>query len=241
MFTRRPFQVKHIKFKAPPSQSSNPHVLKTAGDDPRRKTLEEDGHRIWGLVLYRSTYKSDADWAEFMHRLQLNTQKFMEISHPPDLINSFRLTVMQDQAAFDGATTSAIREHFKRWTETAVEEEQGAGARPRHAQRYQYCLQVDEDALETVVRQTPGPEYPRHLNEAGYVKIINRDWEPYDPVEYQDGEFIGEDPEEPIDGCTLHDVGWMKVSYLTIISLFDYLRGLHGWDEYRRPPALWLR
>ncbi|KAL2808973.1 hypothetical protein BJX63DRAFT_407186 [Aspergillus granulosus] len=190
MLTRRSFRVKHIQFKAPPSQSSNPLGLRAADNDPRRKILEEDGHRIWGLVLYRSTYKSTADWAEFMRRLQFRTQEFIEIGHPPDLINSFRLTVMEDQAAFDGATTSIIREHFKQWTETAVEEEQGVGVRPRDAQRYQYCLQVDEDALETVVRQTPGLEYSRYLNEAGYVRLINKDWEPYDPVEYEDGKSL---------------------------------------------------
>jgi hypothetical protein len=31
--------------------------------------LREDGHRIWGFVIYRTTYDSDVDWAELLRRL----------------------------------------------------------------------------------------------------------------------------------------------------------------------------
>ncbi|CEL09803.1 hypothetical protein ASPCAL12932 [Aspergillus calidoustus] len=157
MLIKRSLRVSHIPFKG------NPHVTKER--ETTIRALQQDGHRIWGPVLYRSTYKSDTDWAEFLHRLQFRTQRFIDISHTPGLVEGFRFTVLEDEVAFQGATISMIREHFTKWTETAVEEEQGPGARPRHAQRYRYCLQVDEEALESVVRKSPGTDKPYEQNQ----------------------------------------------------------------------------
>jgi hypothetical protein len=78
----------------------------------------------------------------------------------------------------------------------------------------------------------------------GYVNLISKEWEPYDPVEYEDeNEIVEEPPEEPIEGCTLHDVGWMKVLYdRVMVSKYNYLRNGMAWEyEYRRPPQLSLR
>jgi len=30
------------------------------------------GYNIWGYVIYRTTYKSDAHWEEFLRRLRSN-------------------------------------------------------------------------------------------------------------------------------------------------------------------------
>jgi hypothetical protein len=100
---------------------------------------------------------------------------------------------------------------------------------------------VDEEALDSVVHKSRAPwgEIPGNI--VGYVKFINKEWEPYDPVEYEDEyERLAEDPEEPIEGCTLHDVGWMKVRYdMVMVSQYNYLRDSLAWEyEYRRPPQL---
>ena len=34
------------------------------------RQLQEDGHKIWGWVIYRCTYANDEEWAEFMARLR---------------------------------------------------------------------------------------------------------------------------------------------------------------------------
>jgi hypothetical protein len=232
MQARRLLHVKHFHFKG------NPHV--SQGGEHARLALQQDGHRIWGPVLYRSSYKSDTDWAEFMRRLQFRTQRFLEISHPPDLVDAFRLTVLEDQSAFEGAPTSAIRSHFKHWSEAAVEDEQGPGTHQQGAQRYRYCVQVDEEALDTVVRKAPGPEDPYALNTVGYARLISKDWKLYDPAMYLSGVKYLEDMAAPIEGCTLHNVGWMSVPYDNLVKVFRHLRGLHDWDyQYRRPPVLW--
>ncbi|KAF7171146.1 hypothetical protein CNMCM5623_003575 [Aspergillus felis] len=209
-----------------------------------REALQQDGHRIWGLVVYRCTYKSDADWDEFIRRLRWCARRSLEFYQGLDLMDSLGLTVLEDRSRFDGATTSIIRDHFRQWAETAVEAEQGAGARARDSQRYRYCIQVDEEALESVVHRAPAPWGEIRVNNVGYINLISKEWEPYDPVEYEDQEEVVEEPpEEPIEGCTLHDVGWMKVLYdRVMVSKYNYLRNGMAWEyEYRRPPQLSLR
>ncbi|KAJ0413597.1 hypothetical protein BJY00DRAFT_57786 [Aspergillus carlsbadensis] len=231
MLGRRSLHVKHIHFRG------SPHVTKVGGRT--RRALQQDGHRVWGVVLYRSTYKSDADWAEFLRRLLFRTQRFIEISHPPDLVNQFRLTVLEDESAFDGATTSAIRAHFKQWTETAVEDEQGASAHPKEAQRYRYCVQVDEKALDSVVRKAPVTQDTYAINTVGYVRLIRKDWKPDDVVMCMDGVVkasLEDFAEAPIEGCTRYDVGWMKVPYDNLINVFRHLRPPQSWDDYYHRP-----
>ena len=47
-------------------------------------------------------------------------------------------------------------------------------------------------------------------------------------------------PEEPIEGCTEHDVGWIMADfYLVMVSMYYYLRYLNAWiTDYRRPPIV---
>ncbi|KAL3456231.1 hypothetical protein BJX64DRAFT_271062 [Aspergillus heterothallicus] len=235
MIHRRLYSLKHIQFKPLKHAPSPSHTWGAA----QRHALEKDGHSIWGLVVYRSTYNNDRDWDEFLYRLEHRTHEMLDRRYPAHLVSRFRLSVLEDKAAFDRAMTAGIRSHFQAWTESAVEEEQGAGAQPRNAQRYRFCLQVDEAALQSVL-QGPGPGRTRAYDFAGFVRLINKEWEPYDPIVYRCGKYVAEEPQEPLEGCRLQDVGWMKVSYINIVPLFQYLRWLHVWDlEYRRPPAVW--
>jgi hypothetical protein len=64
-------------------------------------------------------------------------------------MDSLELTVFDIPSIFDDASTSAIREHFKQWAATALQHEQGTG--PGLSQRYRYCIQVDDEALESVI------------------------------------------------------------------------------------------
>ena len=64
-------------------------------------------------------------------------------------MESLSLTVIEDRSILDDASTSFVREHFKQWAATAPQKEQGTS--PGLSQRYRYCVQVDADALESVV------------------------------------------------------------------------------------------
>ncbi|KAF7163908.1 hypothetical protein CNMCM6106_000680 [Aspergillus hiratsukae] len=151
-----------------------------------------------------------------------------------DMLERLTLTVFDDQSTFDGATTSFVREHFKKWAATAPQEEQGTG--PGNAQRYRYCIQVTDESLDSIIQKAPPPE-EEIINREGFVNIIDASWEPYS--QWDGGERI-EDDEEPLEGCTLLDVGWMRVRYDGVMTgSYYYLRNQGAWDhEYRRPPEI---
>lgn len=197
-------------------------------------SLQEDDHRAWGFVIYRSTYQDQAAWDEFMRRLLANTTEYLEEEEGLDLLDNLALTVFDDPSKFNNASTSVVRDHFKQWAATMEEEEQGLVSRPKHlriprSQRYRYCIQVTQEALESV--------FADDSVKMGFMHIILANWEEYSP--YEDGERF-EEEEEAIEGCTLEDVGWIKVPFRTLMtSVWNYLRPQWAWEvEYRRPPEL---
>lgn len=79
-------------------------------------------------------------------------------------------------------------------------------------QRYSYCLQITQDTLDSVLAG----------EDRGFIRLIRRNWEEYDP--YYDREMI-KDEEQAIEGCTLEDVGWMKVPFdCVMVAPWYYLR-----------------
>ncbi|RHZ68357.1 hypothetical protein CDV55_107524 [Aspergillus turcosus] len=157
----------------------------------------------------------------------------LELHQGLNPMDSLGLTVLENKSLFNGATTSTIRHHFRQWPATTVEAEQGVDYQ-RDSQRYRYCIQVDEEALDSVVRKPTAPWEIGGKN-VGYVNFIDKEWEPYEPV-YHEDEFnrLVDDPEELIEGCMLHNVGWMKVHYDSVmVSKYNYMHNDLAWDwEY---------
>lgn len=174
--------------------------------------LKEDGHRIWGFVIYRCDYESDDDWKEFMARLQYRIKDELEYYNGLELLDSLAITVFDDKSLFDDASTTTVREHFDNWSATAPEKEQGTGE--GNAQRYRYCIQVDAASLESVVKDAPAPPATDTTCD-GFVNLIWRYWEPHSP-DPRDA------PQSPIEGCTEDDVGWMMVAYCTKMSWWGW-------------------
>jgi hypothetical protein len=86
--------------------------------------LEENGHRVWGFVIYRCTYGDDAAWEECLERLNASMRDDMQFYNGLDLLEegSYRRTVITG-ARFDGVKTQYVREHFKEWRKQAILEE----------------------------------------------------------------------------------------------------------------------
>ena len=99
------------------------------------------------------------------------------------------------------------------------------------SQRYRYCVQVDAEALEAVIHAA-APTEPDASSD-GFVNLVWKDWEPARPDPR-------EEVLEPIEGCTAHDVGWMRVAYQDVmVDMYYYLRDYNDWyREYRRPPEV---
>lgn len=177
--------------------------------------MQADSHRTWGYVIYRTTYSSDDDWAEFLRRLHFKMERTFDRCNGRDILNAFTLTVFSDPSLFDGDETPSIRAHFRQWTENAFRAEQqqqpqdtsisGGGEQVHmgHSPRYQFCVQVDEAALHSVVHDAPAPP-TRDATKRGWVKLINKSRIPIeeDPIARQDPNV-----HEPIEGVTERDVG----------------------------------
>lgn len=89
--------------------------------------LLEDGHRLWGLAIYRCTYGDDAAWETCLERLNASIRESMFFYKGLDLLEEgrFRLTIFDDASRFDGAGIQLVRQHFKEWRKHAMREEQG--------------------------------------------------------------------------------------------------------------------
>jgi hypothetical protein len=96
--------------------------------DRIQEQLLADGHRVWGLVVYRCTYGDAAAWEMCLWRLHISFRRNMRFYHGLDLFaeDCFKRTVFDNAAIFDGVSTQATRQHFKNWRRHALYEEQGS-------------------------------------------------------------------------------------------------------------------
>jgi hypothetical protein len=154
-----------------------------------------------------------------------------------DMLGDFVTTVFEDKSLFDGATTDLVRDHFKEWAKSAPQQEQGRNDILVNHVRYTYCIQVNDEALESIVRKPDPPD--RYDTTWGFVNVIDAKWEPYDRFdgEGETREAL-EDEEEPIEGCTNLNVGWMRVRYDRAVRL-TYTDLRDRWEDwYCRPPEI---
>lgn len=233
--------------------------------DRVQKDLFEDGHRLWGFVIYRCTYDDDAAWTTCLERLYASIWKSMHFYEGLELLEEerFNLTVFEDANQFDGASAQIVRQHFKGWRKHTVGEEQGTPeeieARGGNldypycnmAVRYRFFVQIDEAALRSIV--LCGGD--GHAGDA-WVNLVEADWDPHaaevlreeyrikhvdmglDLVDLDDSDEYSF-PE--IDGCTEENIGWMKVHYMAVIPrYYTLLRDVNGLGDYfyERPPAI---
>ncbi|KAJ5123981.1 uncharacterized protein N7515_007806 [Penicillium bovifimosum] len=212
--------------------------------DVIEKNMLDDGFRTWGLVIYRCTYKSDSDWKEFMRRFLYHVRDTLEYYDGLDMLDSFVPTVMDDKTRFDGVTPSIVRDYFNQWARTTCETEQGVPfdrAQWANTARYKFCIMVDEEALQSVLDISP--EDVVRYNDTGFVVLVNGRWEPRFLGEEELGGYTSPPQEnnfEPVQGCTLEDVGWMKVRYdRAQIVASAFMRNCLDWElQYRRPPEI---
>ncbi|KIM94592.1 hypothetical protein OIDMADRAFT_21352, partial [Oidiodendron maius Zn] len=94
-----------------------------------------------------------------------------------DILEKFALTVLEDQSAFDRASTDTIRRHFQQWSLTAypAEQQHQDGACIGRSPRYHYAIQVDLEALNSVVHDAPAPP-ANDTTMKGWVKLIDKSW-----------------------------------------------------------------
>lgn len=187
------------------------------------RQLAEDSHQIWGWVIYRCTYDSPSDWTEFINRLNFYIHSTLTFDNGLDMLESLDYHVFDDCEKFDGAHPADVRGHFREWVVTAPQrEQQGPDASARRSQRYNYCLHVDREALESVLA---GPAPPGDELGDGFVNLVC--------LETRGGmrpEYNGDEREQ----C------WMRIEYHGLmLGWYSQFRQPGSWfTEYRPPPQV---
>ncbi|KAG9512608.1 hypothetical protein KCV07_g9344, partial [Aureobasidium melanogenum] len=127
------------------------------------------------------------------------------------MLDSLDCHVFEDQA-FEGASPATIREHFRQWAETAPEREQD-GVPALQSQRYNFCIHVDEEAVQSIVSSPPPHE---DIQRNGYVNlVILKTWGGI-RAEYQTDNA-------EVDRC------WMRIDYSFIPVWYDLFRRQGAW------------
>ncbi|CAI7577160.1 unnamed protein product [Penicillium manginii] len=174
--------------------------------------LKKDEFKKWGFVIYRCTYQNNSDWEKFMARFLKEVTNHLESYSGLDLLDTYTPTVLEDPS-FEGATAATLPNG-----------------------RYRFFIAVDQEAMESVLNVPEDSD----IDETGFVRMIYGEWEP----EVLDEEDIANghetEAEEPIEGCTLHDVGWMKMSWRwVVLPGFHKMRSWDDWETYyARPPEI---
>ncbi|OQE25591.1 hypothetical protein PENSTE_c006G03844 [Penicillium steckii] len=226
----------------PEQPSKRDPTMETSSNkaDILERLLQADGFKTWGFVIYRCAYSSDLDWQKFLDLFLGHTKRKLEYYSGLDLLNDFTPTIFED-SSFEDATVYELREHFKTWAVDAVQREQHITASraskfcPRTG-RYRFFLMVDQEALESVLN---APDR-RSLRRA-FVRLVNAEWEPK-TLHEEELEALGGplDEFDALKGCTLEDVGWMKVPFQEVgLNGFVAMLDANSWDLfYSRPPKV---
>jgi len=213
--------------------------------------LKQEGHDFGGWVVYRCTYNSDSEWAEFKDKLQSESRRALDNYAATDkMLEQHVLTYVGDREKLDNTTKSDVRRVFNEWVhsaEAAAEQPNAKVIPPKtDMPRYGFCIHVDETSLRSVLDDSNW-----HLN------LVNRHWvpeeeeeddggDPYDDFDYE-GELTEEQLEDmrlaaifpEIEGCTEEDVGWCKLNSGILVGLYvDFWDPNKWYLFYTRPPQL---
>lgn len=179
-----------------------------------------------------------------MARIYDPVKRYLKYDNGLDMLDSFAPTVIQDRAAFEGATTAIIREHFVNTWVPSVFPVENPGLDMdilpnAEAGRYRFFIMMDEESLRSVL---DAPE--NRINQTGFVRLVQADWgsirSRVDNEEDDDGIVYTPEECEPLEGCTKEDVGWMNVLY-DHVEAMGYLNVRMHWDwedHYSRPPEI---
>ncbi len=137
------------------------------------EALQRDNIGKWGWVIYRTSYKDDAAWDRFQRYVNEWSRVALKKDNASPLVSGAVEWTFVSDPALDGARREELRVRFYRWRKTAIWTENPRMRSPKTSlnipQRYMYFVQVDEDALDSVMRAgTPDQD-------AGAVHFVHCD------------------------------------------------------------------
>lgn len=79
MMSHHTFLERMRNFVAEDPSSRNPRISTYSSHADRIEAdYQAEGHKTWGYFIYRTTYKNEVAWTEFMQRLRFWTADSME-------------------------------------------------------------------------------------------------------------------------------------------------------------------
>lgn len=128
-----------------------------------RESIQKDKHKKWGYLFYRCDYSDDDAWNRFLSVIRYGLERHLRTYKAEDLLDTWELTVKEDSETLEGATVDQVRDFFSIWV-------QSDEANQFQSPGYEYCVHVDADAIDSVVRRAPqSPK--RDFNNIGYATL----------------------------------------------------------------------
>jgi hypothetical protein len=202
-------------------------------------TLKSLGHSKWGWVIYRCTYNDDEAWDRFKQLIDQYSREAIAKSDTPEVAESLEWTFVEDRHSLDGVSRDQLRARFKAWKAKAFAVEQPRVKDQLNPDfgipRYTYFIQVDEEALRSVIDEVSEPNPTPWYDCEGHVNLVYADWKPMSEWRSECGVETGaeddDEEHEPIDGCCEEDVGWMKITAQMVdVEFYEAMGG---------PPDIW--
>ncbi|CAK7219698.1 hypothetical protein SBRCBS47491_003935 [Sporothrix bragantina] len=216
------------------------HYVAPGDEDTRYEDSIED------LLLYRVWYDDNEAWTAFLRVLahaNYDTPDSegdsdgdgVDFDDPSDL----PYTIMDDRAAYAGASKDGIRTVFRAWVDARSPARDGAGVavlsgpraafRLKNTPQYRFCLYVDRDVMLAGLRTRP-TRAKTAPDESEREDMASGD---YTYEEWLDIVTDGDDGYPPVEGRESLDVGWC--------FLYEALQAnTEEWDRYyKRPPLVY--
>lgn len=227
----------------------------SAGDDELGFTMlriQQTSFQTWGFVVYRTAYGDDAAWARYLANMKREAEAELEVVSSDYMLGPrLAWTVVEDERALRGATRADVRRRFAEWVAARSTARDGPGAdhpdAARLIARFQVCLIVDEECLESLnrtgVRGEPRVVAVRAPRASGGDGDDEGGMTEEDREELEEGGFLdpesgqarlGHAHEEAPEG----DSDWIFVAANDIVSFYETLSRGDDWDYeiYRQAP-----
>ncbi|KAM7212854.1 hypothetical protein V8F06_011752 [Rhypophila decipiens] len=138
------------------SGQTHPTLAETLSDQLTKYRL-----RQWGFVLIRTTYSSEANWAEFLAIINDSIKvwpfRAENEAHWHDLYDKHVMTVLEDAKTLSGANLSLTARVFTDWINSPEAQAEREGTkiseRSMYSPRYHFYIHADEATVQQVLDQ----------------------------------------------------------------------------------------
>ena len=221
--------------------------------------LERPDNYTWGYHIFRTSYSltSDADFQnaidvlhEYMHYVSymghnshleelqergLNGSDMVDERPNQQLWQRLRNDIVQDREQLEGASPAKVRALARDWAYSL-------GSKTYTSPSYRFCLLIDEESMETLLKHPMPAVRPPHISLARAVKVIDVEFGLQDSYhsDFDDSDSGSDNDENDVGTPGLKYEGWFFASASKLMELWlsdselDQ-EGMYTWDSDQQP------